>query len=165
VLDLGKDDQVLGRYSDETGRNVRLWKLELQLNEEGKISFVKHWFNVALFEALVRNGQRVDSSLLWSFIIHSDFRQNSLEAYNRPQVQILATSQRQPSRVTLNLFKYQLDALAWMKRFEETVVPQGWQISRLSPWKAIGTDILFDTSKRRFYLEPTNNEQFRLKGI
>jgi hypothetical protein len=38
--------------------------------------------------------------------------------------------QKQPNKMTTKLYKYQLDALTWMKELEDNVDGEGWSYSR-----------------------------------
>ena len=61
--------------------------------------------------------------------------------------------QKQPTglRDGLNLYKYQLDAVAWMKSIEDDVNDEfDFKYCTLIPWRSAKTDILFDISARKF---------------
>lgn len=70
-----------------------------------------------------------------------------------PQQQKSDIPPKQPEglRDGLNLYKYQLDAVAWMKSIEDEV-KEGAKFKQCSliPWRSAKTEVLYDTKSKEF---------------
>jgi SNF2 family DNA or RNA helicase len=73
--------------------------------------------------------------------------------------------QKQPDGLKLQLYKYQLDALTWMKIVEEDSVALGLKHSTLVPWRTGETKILFNLMDQDFVEPTTANLQKHTKNL
>jgi SNF2 family DNA or RNA helicase len=67
--------------------------------------------------------------------------------------------------MTIKLYKYQLDALTWMKQLETSILTsQRWNYSKLAVWPDAKTNVMFDLEKGWFELEPRNTDHLTTCG-
>lgn len=78
-------------------------------------------------------------------------------------IQVTQDPQKQPTSMKTMLYKYQLDALTWMKQLEESVFNKHkWNYSKLIKWEH--SKIMFDMKRGLFELEDRNTDYLVTKG-
>eukprot|EP00026_Physarum_polycephalum_P001413 Phypoly_transcript_01414.p1 GENE.Phypoly_transcript_01414~~Phypoly_transcript_01414.p1 ORF type:complete len:862 (+),score=183.93 Phypoly_transcript_01414:614-3199(+) len=128
--------------------------------------------NVNYLEKAISRGKRIhlqDYVLICQVIRHKFPKfEVSLTPYNKAStIKRTTPPPKQPPQATKQLYRYQLEALAWMKELEERIA-QGecWKFSTLVPWTVEDTsiNIFFDTQKSLIYLKPYQNATVTTKG-